>query len=44
MIEDKSGHYFVMEYNDILGISGFPEIVKTFIAKLLSDKIKSQNV
>lgn len=39
IIEDKAGNHFVMEYNDIPGISGFPEIVKTQLATLLIDKI-----
>lgn len=39
LLEDKSGNRFFVEYNDIPGISGFPEEVKLELVKCITDKI-----
>ena len=35
VLEDKDGNYFVVEYNDIPGVSGFPDEVKEELANCL---------
>lgn len=39
LLEDKNGDRFFVEYNDIPGISGFPEEVKLELLKCITDKI-----
>lgn len=39
VLEDKDGNYFIVEYNDIPGLSGFPESVKYALVDIVNAKI-----
>jgi len=39
ILEEKNGNRFFVEYNDIPGLSGFPDEVKIELAKCLTNKI-----
>lgn len=37
---DKEGNEFIVEYNDIPGLSGFPEMVQLEMIQIIKEKIK----
>lgn len=38
ILQDKNGNRFIVEYNDIPGLSGFPDEVKTALANCIREK------
>jgi ribosomal protein S6--L-glutamate ligase len=38
ILEEKNGNRYFVEYNDIPGLSGFPDEVKTELANCLTNK------
>ena len=41
MLIDKEGNEFIVEYNDIPGLSGFPETVKVELIKVIKRRIEA---
>lgn len=41
VLEDQYGNYSIVEYNDIPGVSGFPDAVKTELANCLKHKMEN---
>jgi ribosomal protein S6--L-glutamate ligase len=41
ILEEKSGQRYFVEYNDIPGLSGFPEQVRVLLAERLTEKLRA---
>lgn len=44
VLQDKDGNEFIVEYNDIPGLSGFPEEVKLEMVSIIKNNLKSEKL